>query len=29
MKITIVIYINNRYICKRIKAFKYREHNLL
>ena len=28
-KIKIIIYINNYYIYKRIKVFKYREYNLL
>ena len=29
MKITMIIYIDNCYTCKRIKASKNREHNLL
>ena len=29
MKITIIIYINNFYIYKKIKVFKHREYNLL
>ena len=29
MRIIVVIYINNYYICKKIKAFKHREYDLL
>ena len=29
MRITMIIYVNNYYIYKRIKALKNREHNLL